>query len=357
MHLRRLTVEGLRCLTKVDIEPDPGINLIVGPNGAGKTSVLEAVYLLSRGRSFRTGGDAALLQHGAAAYRIHAELDDGAGRVSRLGLGREAARWKVRVDGEDRSALGDLLQHCAVVCFEPGSHELLAGGSLERRRFLDWGVFHVEHGYLEHWRRYQRALRQRNSLLRAGAATPELLPWEIELDAAAAIIDERRSTYMQRLQGALVHEIARLVSGLGEVQLCYQRGWAESGRLSDVLAATRQRDLARGHTGAGPHRADWRLAFRAAPEHEHLSRGQEKLAALACVLAQAALHAETQAAWPVICLDDLASELDSEHQRNVIERVLESGAQTWITGTGVPAVVPSTQARLFHVEHGRISPG
>ncbi|MGN2248525.1 DNA replication/repair protein RecF [Frateuria sp. GZRe14] len=357
MKFERLRIQGLRCLTDVSVELGEGIHLFVGANGAGKTSVLEAAYLLSHGRSFRSGAREALTQRGSSSLAVFAEAL-GCGDIRRrLGLGREGARWEARLDGES-VPLGLLVQACAVVCFEPGSHALIAGAAEERRRFLDWGVFHVEHGFLGAWRRYQRALKQRNALLRAGASGPDELyvPWERELGEMAAAIDDYRQTYFGRLLPILRISAASLLPELGPVDLRYRRGWTEDMGLADVLAEQRGRDLARGHTTAGVHRADWSLAFEQAPLREHLSRGQEKLTALTCLLAQAELHAECRGEWPVVCLDDLASELDLAHQAAVVERLAAVGAQVLVTGTECPVSLQSRSHRMFHVEQGQIRP-
>src|ERR1700750_1285233 len=137
MKFESLRIAGLRCLEAVSLTPASGISVFVGANGAGKTSVLEAAYLLSHGRSFRAGSRDVLLKRGASARSVFAEVSTADGRAKRLGLGREGARWQARVDG-DAVSLGALVQECAVVCFEPGSHDLIAGGSEERRQFLDW---------------------------------------------------------------------------------------------------------------------------------------------------------------------------------------------------------------------------
>jgi DNA replication and repair protein RecF len=157
VRLEQLRIRGLRCLTDVEIELDPGINVFVGANGAGKTSVLEAAFLLSHARSFRSGAKEALLARGELRLSIFAELRHADERVCRLGLGRIGARWEAKADGAN-VAIGQLVRECAVVCFEPGSHALIAGAAEERRRYLDWGVLHVEHDFLSGWRRDQRAL-------------------------------------------------------------------------------------------------------------------------------------------------------------------------------------------------------
>lgn len=357
MRFERLRIQGLRCLADVTVDLGDGIHVFVGPNGAGKTSVLEAAYLLSHGRSFRAGAREALLQRGRSSLAVFAEASGPGGIRQRLGLGREGPRWEARLDGLD-VPLGVLVQACAVVCFEPGSHGLIAGAAEERRRFLDWGVFHVEHTFIAVWRRYQRALKQRNALLRTGAAGPEELyaPWERELGDTGAAIDGYRRSYLDRLLPVLAASADSLLPELGPVALRYRRGWTDGRELAEVLAEQRGRDLARGHTTVGAHRADWSLAFEHAPLREHLSRGQEKLTALSCLLAQAELHAECRGEWPVVCLDDLASELDLAHQAAVVARLSAVGAQVLVTGTECPAPLQAHPHRMFHVERGQIRP-
>jgi DNA replication and repair protein RecF len=357
MRLEQLRMCGLRCLTDVSLALDPAINVFVGDNGAGKTSVLEAAFLLSHARSFRSGAREALVQRGMSQLALYAEVrhhDEAA--VERVGLGRSGARWEARINGESVS-IGQLVQVCAVVCFEPGSHALIAGAAEERRRYLDWGVFHVEPDFLTLWRRCQRALKQRNSLLRGGAADGEGLfePWEWELSQAAALLDLQRRAYLDLLRPCLEASMAALLPELGAMELRYRRGWSEDASLAEQLIMQRGRDLARGHTSLGPHRADWTVSFERAPLREHLSRGQEKLAALACVLAQAALYARQRGDWPVVCLDDLASELDQVHQAAVVTQLRNAGAQVLLTGTELPGALQGIPARLFHVEQGLIS--
>ncbi|WP_114240981.1 DNA replication/repair protein RecF [Dyella sp. C9] len=357
MWLQHLRIRGLRCLADVEVELDPGVTVFAGPNGAGKTSLLEAAFLLSHARSFRSGAKDALLQRGADALSVFAELRHADGQSRRIGLGRQGARWEARVDGSTAS-LSELVGECAVVCFEPGSHALIAGGAEERRRYLDWGVFHVEHDFMLAWRRYQRALKQRNTLLRAASLVSDALfaPWEAELATTATQIDGLREVYLAALRPHLLSCMEALLPELGAVELRYRRGWAEGVELADVLASQRGRDLARGHTTQGSHRADWSIAFEHAPLREHLSRGQEKLTALACVLAQASLYAQRRGEWPVVCLDDLASELDRPHQAAVVSQLRAVGAQVLVTGTEVPEALEGGPTRVFHVEQGRLNP-
>jgi DNA replication and repair protein RecF len=357
MKIERLQIQGLRCLSDVSLTLGGGISFFSGDNGAGKSSLLEAVFMLSHGRSFRSGARDALLQRGASTLNVFAEVRMEGAALQRLGLGREGSRWKVRVDGES-VPLSRLVRSCAVVSFDPGSHALIAGAADERRRFLDWGVFHVEHTFLSCWSRYQRSLKQRNSLLRSASAVDTALfdPWERELSDTALVLDEFRRAYLARLSERLVRYAKQLLPELGAIRLDYRRGWSEQSPLSELLSGNRQRDLARGHTSLGPHRADWSVSFEHAPMREHLSRGQEKLTALVCLLAQADLYAQDHRDWPIFCLDDLASELDSAHQQALVEQLGQVGAQILITGTEAPAALLGATYDVFHVERGQVGP-
>jgi len=352
VELASLRIAGLRLFERLEIAFEPGWNLLVGANGAGKTTILEAAYLLSHGRSFRAGSRDALVRDGEAGFSIYGEF---AAAESRRGLGiaRQNGRVEARVNGA-ATTLGELMPHAAVLCFEPGSHDLLSGNSEGRRRFLDWGVFHVEHDFLATWLRYQRALRQRNALLRRGASDAELEPWSFELARAGEPLSAMRQRYFSALAGSAEPLLAALLPELGSSRLEFSAGHDTGLPLLDELIARQARDRVRGHGTRGPHRADWALAFERAPRREHLSRGQEKLGAFAMVMAQAMHYAASHAGMPVLCLDDVASEVDAEHLGRVLAMVERSGAQVLATATERVAAFDrlSTPPAMFHVERG-----
>jgi len=357
MELRRLRIDHLRVFEHIEIEPAPDWNLFLGANGAGKTSVLEAAFLLSHGRSFRTSLKDALVRRGANGYTVFGELHDAKHSTSRrVGLARNGAGLEARLEGEVVPA-AELMRHAAVLCFEPGSHELISGASEERRRFLDWGVFHVEHEFLSVWRRYQRALKQRNALLRADSSSSALDAWDHELAQAAGPLAQMRERYFRLLEPLIANLLASLLGELGDAQVRFEPGYEPGRDFVDLLGVQRGRDLARGYTASGPHRADWSIAFEYAPRREHLSRGQEKLCAFAAVMAQAQLFQQTSGEWPILCLDDLASEVDSDHQKRIVASVAASALQVLVTGTQEPEAIEKQGVRLtrFHVEQGHVT--
>lgn len=357
MQLTHLRIENLRLIEALDLDLSPGWNLFLGANGAGKTSLLEAAFLLSHGRSFRSAARDALTRRGTAGFSIYGELLKAGSMIQRAGIARAAGRLEARLNRET-VPVGELVRHVAVLCFEPGSHELIAGPSEERRRFLDWGVFHVEPSFLSDWRRYQRALRQRNALLRGeGVSGVDLDTWDHELALAAEPLTRMRRHYFEALLPHLARLSGELLAELGPPRLQFQPGFDDELSLEEVLAAQRDRDRVRGYTGAGPHRADWSLGFEHAPRREHLSRGQEKLCAFTCVMAQAHLHAQTTGDWPVIGLDDLAAEVDLPHQRRMLDILAVSAAQVLVTGTEESPALTATGRPIgrFHVEQGRVT--
>lgn len=363
MHICRLALHNVRRFDRVELAPQPGINLITGDNGAGKTSVLEALHVMAYGRSFRGRVRDGLVRQGLDALEVFVEWDEqrlGAEVPTRrrAGLRHSGQDWKGRLDGEDVTQLGNLCAALAVVSFEPGSHALVSGGGEPRRRFLDWGLFHVEPDFLSLWRRYSRALKQRNALLKQGGHPGALDAWDRELAEAGEPLTSRRQHYLDRLQDRAVSLAHDLAPNLGIQSLTLSPGWRKQElSLADALLLARDRDRLAGYTSVGPHRADWGVGFSAIPGREALSRGQAKLTALTCLLAQAEDYAEQRGEWPVIALDDIASELDRTHQARVLDRLRSGPAQIFITATETPAALETrTDITRFHVEHGQVQP-
>lgn len=351
MHLTRLHVRDLRCLVDVEIEPHARLNLITGLNGAGKSSLLEAAHLLAYGRSFRGRVRDGLIRTGASAVEVYVEWAE-QNRTHRAGLRHSGARWEARLDGEPVDLLGALSAAIAVLTFEPGSHALIDGPSETRRRYLDWGLFHVEPSFLTHWRRYSRGLKQRNALLKQGAVT-QLSAWEMEMAEAGERLTQARRRYIEALGPGLATTAAALSPDLGPLALEFASGWKDQDlSLADALLLARDRDLAAGFTTVGPHRANWQLRSSLWPAGETPSRGQAKLCALACLLAQGEHFQKARNEAPVFLLDDFAAELDRHHQHRLLDALGENAWQAFMTGTEPPQGLDGVDHARFHVEQG-----
>ncbi len=210
MAVRNLRIEDFRCLETVEIEPDAGLNCLYGENASGKTSLLEALFVLGRGRSFRASRKDVLVRDGRSVARVVVRGEGRAGGF-RAGLEIGSGRVELRLNGEPASGVAGVAGRMPVEVVDPEVQRLVADGPSERRRYVDWSVFHVEHGFLNDWRRYQRALRHRTALLRQGVRGRELDPWEQEMELRATAIDAARQ---RTIEG-----IAPFVANLGDALL------------------------------------------------------------------------------------------------------------------------------------------
>lgn len=353
MGLLSLTLQDFRCFDRVGVAFSPQVNVIWGENASGKTSLLEAVFLASRGRSFRSGYLDPLTRHGCDGFQVVAKVGSGpAGTVS-IGLERQQSTLKVRIGGRPASSLAELADTLPVQLIDNQAHLLIDGGPRHRRQFLDWGVFHVEPAFFEAWKRYQRAIRQRNTLLRRSGSTREVQSWDAELGISGELLDQLRRRYLDALTETAANWTREALGGL-EVSLEYRRGWTEDLGLEMALRAGLERDRQQGGTQVGPHRADLIIKVDAHPARDRISRGQEKALAGTLLLAQAALYRQLTGKTALLLLDDLPAEFDPDYLQRFSQQIAATGSQTLITAIDPGQLPGNLQGRLFHVEQGKI---
>ncbi len=351
MSLVELHVENLRCIEAARLELHPRCTLIWGGNGAGKTSLLEATFLLGRGRSFRTRQTEQLVRRATQRMTVFGRTEGPVPHRIGLEFDREAG-VRAKVDGEGVKSLADLTLAFPVQVIDPDIHKLIEEGGRRRRRWLDWAVFHVEPEFADAWYRYARALRQRNAALKGRPA--EGRPWESELAEHGERISSARRRVLERLVPYWHATLAAV--DCPAAALTYVQGWPDPLRLQEALTSVRPRDEARQTTTVGPHRADLRIAVGGKPARDVLSRGQQKLMAAALVLAQLRLLAETAQVMPTLLLDDPAAELDAGHQAGFVSEISRLQCQLILTALQ-PDIPGFTRAdRVFHVEQGRVRP-
>ncbi len=352
MPIRYFTAENFRCLQRIELEADPRYNLILGKNAAGKTSVLEALAYLGRGKSFRGAATSDLVRYGAREFVLFGEVWEGE-RTGRVGVRNSAGGLEIRVDGASEGGAAALALALPLQIIDPDVHELVEGAPDRRRRYLDWIAFHVEPDYVDVWRRFRRALKQRNAALRAGTTGPVLAGWNTEFAELAARVDAARR---RALAAALVPLRITGEDLLGSgVDFEYRAGWNEEQGLLSVLEDGLERDLQYGSTQHGPHRADLKLSYDARRARKLVSRGQQKLLACAMVLA-AAETAQAALGRPVLLLlDDPGAELDREALGRLMGRVVALGSQVVATSLDADAPLFPAAARVFHVEHGKLA--
>lgn len=358
MHLTALDVRDFRGVASAALEPVAGLNVLAGPNAAGKTSLLEAVHVLSTGRSFAATRTAPLVRHGGGPLRVVGRMVDAAGRVRRLGVerGRSGAAT-LRLDGSSAERMTELARVLPVIAIHPESHDIVIGGPEERRRLLDLGLFHVEPGFHEIWRRFRRALAQRNALLRRGASDRAFEPWDGELAAVGEALDRVRRQYVDALSPLVGAMQPCLLDDDESLELVYRRGWAEDRSLYDALNDERRRAGERGGTSVGPHRADLGLRVGGREARQQVSRGQQKLLVYLLRLAQVQQLVQSEVPGGcVLLLDDLPAELDRERRKRVMALAAKIGVQVFVSALESDAVPRPADwgARVFHVEQGQV---
>lgn len=347
MIVERLQIENFRNLERVELSPHPRCNIFCGPNGAGKTSILETLVVLSRGRSFRTKHARDLIGHEHGSFGVFCQGIREDGTHARLGLSRAGSHWKARMDGADLQRFSDLTRALPLVLVEPNSHLLVGGTPEYRRKYLDWGMFHVEHGFLENWKQFSRALKQRNAALRRGNS--EILDSiDPVLARHGAKLDEHRQRFSEQVAAKLDLIAEQLMPNSCDLSIEYEKGWS-GGEYIEALTTNRVRDLEQSTTGAGPHRADLSLKCGGRPARAMLSRGEQKMLTCALLLTECEILAGT-GEKPLLLLDDLISEFDPDNFGKVMRRALDTGCQVWVTGT-VP-IEPRGGHAVFHVEQG-----
>ncbi|MCE8035199.1 MAG: DNA replication/repair protein RecF [Halomonas sp.] len=361
MLIDRLAFTGLRNLEALDLTPSPGINLVVGPNGSGKTSLLEGLHILGMGRSFRTRQLKHVISHEAPEMTLFARLAGETPMPIGIRRSREAAELEMRMGGERVPRLAQLIEALPLQLVNPDAFRLLEGTPAGRREFLDWGVFHVKHGFYDAWRRAKRALKHRNALLRHDRIDANsMAAWEQELAQWGERIDALRLEWMAHFVPVFEETLSRLIE-LPALSLRYSRGWDKQRSLLDVLEQGRMTDRQMGFTQNGPQRADLRIRLGRRPAIEVLSRGQQKLVVSALKLAQGRLLERMTGRSCLYLVDDLPAELDAKHRR-VFCRLLESmRCQAFITSVEHDALVGPWESHMpvamFHVKQSPAGTG
>lgn len=356
MQLSHLKIRDFRNLVDIEFEPCSGVNLVYGLNASGKTSLLESIYYLSHLRSFRTPYLSDLINHHASRLQLLAKATDQLDNQIPIGIERSKDSLEVRANQKPIQRVADITAIFPVLAIHPDSYRLITGSPGERRAYIDWGVFHVEQGFFEAWQRYKKALSQRNAALRSGQKPSYCKLWDKELEQSANHIDLKREKYIQDLYPFYLNLIEQFFPSQ-HVKLEYRRGWKKEESLRTVLEQTFERDLKRGMTQAGPHRADLYIQVDGKSAQTGISRGQQKVLVALLKLAQVQHFSQSAARHCILLYDDLAAELDKEHRKQILSVLKSMPIQLFLS-----AIEPDqidlqgwSDVRMFHVEQGNMN--
>lgn len=405
--IERLQVSNLRNLQDITMQT-AACNVIIGANGSGKTSLLEAIFLLSRGKSFRHHQPKRYIQHHRQAATVHAKLNDD----SSLAIQKQTdATTVLRLNQTTVYNQSILTEQLPTLLIDPSSMDMLEQGSASRRQLLDWLVFHVKQGFHPQWVAYQRLLKQRNSLLKqtkslTSVQLAELKAWDKGIANNAALIHHYREQVFEAWQPHFEHSIDNLLPAYAkQLSLSYNAGYDTSMSLDTQLNERLMQDLQLGYTRIGSHRADVHVYWRSEDESKTstlpkvdaavtqnlntepandktkqpiikeqaanvLSRGEKKLLITALRLSQLPMLFDNSKssnslvgsdvirvnATPVVLLDDVTAELDARATDILLATLAQLPCQVFITSLS-DEILPLIKQywshyNTFHVKQG-----
>lgn len=355
MTLLKLDVFSVRNIHSVSLLPSPTINLVTGANASGKSSLLEAIFLLGRARSFRTTHIKQTIAFDQSELIVSAQNRLANGSISNIGIKIDNKQCEIRIDQENKHK-ADLAYALPVQLIHPKSYRLLDAGPQIRREFLDWGIFNHNKNFLPNWRKFSKALQQRNALLKS-RQIKQLSAWDKELVEYGCLVNDFRLQYIQALQPVFLEMAAHFLE-TEQLDLRFISGWDEKQTLEHVLKNDLEKDIRYGFTHSGPHRADFLTFLNKRLAKDYLSRGQQKLLVLALLLSQVRLLNQEDQNTCCILVDDLTAELDTENRVKLLKYLAQLGCQVFMTATNLADfgdLSALENYKVFHVEHGCIA--
>lgn len=363
MWISKLNVQNCRIITHAELELSPTMNCFVGDNASGKSSLLEALSILARGRSFRTSRIQEVIHKGASNLTVSAKLSTDTGHHYPIGINKSTQQTQIRINHADVKQQAELSSHLPLTIIHPNSVELLTGSPQLRRAFIDWIAFYTIPEFNTAWRYYQRALKQRNVCLRDPKQRFALAQWTIQLIQWIPTLQRYRLQAVDNLKREL-QNVTDLFTNTGYPQLQLSTGYPQDVAVDNLeclqqfIHSKREAELQQGFTLYGAHRVDLHITLDNVSAVRIASRGQLKLLAVGLLLARAKAVQPSHSLTPygLLAIDDLASELDEQNQQALYNTLHTTRQQLIMTSTRHDAISAEfMNARVFHVKRGQIT--
>lgn len=357
MTVARLQVNDFRNLSNQVITFDPYFNFIIGDNGSGKSSLLESIFYIGHGKSFRTHKVEHLSKQGTSCFSINVKSIDG----NNLGISKNLlnAQTLIKLNGDKLVKLSDLARNIAVQVITPESFRFFLGGPGERRKFFDLGLFHVKHEFSFLWKDFSRVLKQRNAALKQNVDEQYLSYWTEMFCELSETVSKIRSEYIYLFKNELAVWLNVLLPSLNEtIKVEYHQGWSDNKSLAEYLNRNKEREKKQGFSLYGAHKFDVKFSIANENIENKLSRGQQKLFLLALTFTQAKLIEKVERVKPILLIDDIGAELDVTSRTKLYNAITLLNCQVIITAIDKMALEPLVPTKIkykvFHVEHGNI---
>ena len=355
MYLEWLQAQQVRNLNNIYLQPAKQLNVFTGKNASGKTAVLESIFLLARAKSFRTPRIQEVIQHKKKSLIITAKLQHEKEGEITTGIEKQYGKVTIKQNGERIKTVSDQVRKFPIILVTQDTQTLITGTPKNRRHWLDWAMFHVEHDYLENWKRYMRALRHRNSLLKKKEKNRKIYRgWEQAMVESANHLTAQRAAFLsgilQRIKGISGNEI------INKIDIKLTRGWPEKKDYLSVLEESWKSDMETGYTRTGIHQAEITITASMKKVSTVYSRGQIKLLTVFLLLAQAMEIQSRTGVKPMIIMDDFKAELDKEGSNHILTWINDHNFQAFLSTTTMDSEEAAKyEYRQFHVEHGEIA--
>ncbi|GGB16677.1 DNA replication/repair protein RecF [Agarivorans gilvus] len=352
MHIQSLGLQHFRNIEAASLSLNPQLNVILGNNGSGKTSVLEAIYYLGFGRSFRSNRPSKVITYQKDSFVVFAQLEQ-----HKIGLQKfKSGDTALRINKENVRSQAVLASLLPLQILHPEGYALVDGSPKYRRAYLDWGVFHVEHQFHGAWQNYKRLLKQRNALLKQTKSYQDLSYWDKQLVELAELVSQLRAKYVDSISQSLSQLVSEFLPEYS-FELSFFKGWDDKNSLSELLSTSFSRDRLMGFTQYGPHKADLKFKFNGVNAVDLISRGQLKLFVCALILAQGQHAEQVSGNKTIYLIDDFAAELDSAKRRLLAECLQRNGSQVFVSAIEEQMLdgFDLEGCTMFHVEHGVIN--
>lgn len=358
MIIKRLELADYRNYETLDLEFDQGTNILYGDNAQGKTNILEAIYLAATTKSHKGSKDKEIIGFGKEEAHIRTYLEkEGVGMRVDMHL-RKAGSKGIAIDGQKIKKAAELLGLCNVVFFSPEDLSIIKNGPAERRRFVDMELCQLDSFYLYNLNHYNKIVNQRNKLLKDMYMNPELKDtlaiWDSQLMSFGSKIIERRKLFVDQLNDIIYEIHKKLSGGKEELIISYEPDIAIE-EFEKSLRYNQDRDIRMKQTSIGPHRDDFAFLNKDVDIRKYGSQGQQRTAALSLKLSEIELVKKIAKDTPILLLDDVLSELDSNRQNYLLNSI--GDIQTIITCTGLEEFVNNRFEvnKIYKVNNGVVT--
>ncbi len=331
MYISNLRLQNFRNISYQSFEFNSEINFIIGKNGSGKTSILESIYYLSHSRSFRSSQLNRIISHNSDEFIVFSKVVNREEMI--ISLSRKKGGNNIsKLNQEIQKNHTTITKSLPIQLMNPEAFMIINSGAQQRCKILDWGAFYLDKTFLKIWQQTKFLVKQRNSALKQNYPKVYICGVDSKLQEFADILDSKRQAYFDKLKPKVLEILSYFNSDIN-LDITYYKGWNQNKELLQVLSESYDHDNKYKTTSQGPHKADIIMTTNNKPVQDTFSRGQQKLLICAIKLAQGQIHNSENTNKCIYLLDDITSELDSNHVSILFDYLKELNSQVFITTT------------------------